>query len=529
MKRTIIILAALALSYTVHAQPLDEGIKMYKYERYQTAERILSAFNASNPLANYYYGLSQIGLGDLNGAKTTFTKYPEDMANQAGLARVAFLQNNVLQGNQLVTGVVGKAKKKDWEPLKYAADAITYTNGGDVQQAIAWYKKALTINDNEDTHIALGDAYLKLQGGGGEAMNNYENVTGKDPKNSLAFSRIGALWYAAKNYQLALDNYNKALQADPINPLPYRDLATAYYRVGNYDQAYQDIQKYMQLSDKSSDDETLYIDILYLSKHYKEAIDEAQQQIAKGVKTPGIYGVLGFSQLEIGDSVDALNNSKQYFQLKNPKDIPAGDYVNYAKIFMKMKMSDSADFYFNKAIQIDTAKDKSDIYRQVAEGFRDAQDWDKAAQWYTKLVTEYPNTQPLDYFWQGYCLFVGKHLDDAKKAFDQMATKYPDQPSAVYWGGRVAAAIDSNAKEGIAVPYFTKWLGISDSGYQRKNSDLLIAYEYLAYYYYNKDDKANMEIYLQKIEQIDPTNSFLKQIRDAEKRTSSAAPPKKKK
>ena len=50
-------------------------------------------------------------------------------------------------------------------------------------------------------------------------------------KNSLGYSRIGKLWYDAKNYPDALSNWQKAKDADPQNPLPYRDLATAYFYV----------------------------------------------------------------------------------------------------------------------------------------------------------------------------------------------------------------------------------------------------------------------------------------------------------
>ena len=104
--------------------------------------------------------------------------------------------------------LAGKAKKKEWEQLKYAADAVTYTSGGDAQQAVNWYKAALANYDNLDVRISLADAYLKLaSGGGGEAMSNYEKVVEKDPKNSLAFSRIGKLWYDAKYYKLALENW----------------------------------------------------------------------------------------------------------------------------------------------------------------------------------------------------------------------------------------------------------------------------------------------------------------------------------
>ena len=216
MKRMIVVIAAMLFSLGMKAQSLDDGIKMYHYERYQTARGILEPLAASNAQANYYVGLAQIGQGELEAAKATFNKYTTDPANISGLARVAFEQKKVAEGNKIAENVAGLAKKKDWEPLRYAADAITYTEGGNYQQAITWYKKALTIEpNNEWLLLGLGDAQRARarvnHSGSGDAMSNYEKIVGFNPKNSLVYSRIGSLWYAATTYKLAQENFDKAI------------------------------------------------------------------------------------------------------------------------------------------------------------------------------------------------------------------------------------------------------------------------------------------------------------------------------
>ncbi len=519
MKKTIVIFIALLCSANVWAQSVDDGIKMYKYEKYQSAEKILTPLAAANPMANYYLGLCQLADGKINDAKSTFGKFPDDVANMSGMARVAFAENNATQAMQILQTVVSKARKKEWEPFKYAADAINYSDNGNYQQAIDWYKSALTKTDNADVHIGLGDAYQKMPGGGGEAMNNYEDVTAKDPKNSLVFSRIGALWYAAHAWNDALTNYNKAKEADASNPIPNRDLANVYFRVGKYEDALKNIKMYMDLSDNSCDDKIQYATILFLAKHYPEAITAANEVIAKcSPVKPAIYGILGFSQKETNDTINALKNASRYIQNQNPKKITSDDYLDFAWIFMQARQADSANFYFNKALQSDSAKDKSDIYRQIAEGFKTNKDYPKSAFWYNRIITDNPNASASDYAWTTIMYYYAKDYPNAAKNAEMWESKYPDPPSGTYWRGRVAAAVDNEAKEGTAIPFFDKWLGIVGPNHDKKN-DLKTAYDYELLYYFNKDNKDKMKELEDKIIAIDPNDDLLKQIQDFEKKS----------
>jgi tetratricopeptide (TPR) repeat protein len=489
---------------------------MYHYERYESAKKALAPIAATDPVANYYMGLAELGLEHVNEAKAVFSKFPEDPANMAGLARVAYISGKAMEGAGIAQAVANKAGKKAWEPLKYAADAINYTDGGNKQQAIDWYKEALKRYDNPETRIALGDAWQQVPGGGGggEAMNNYEKVTSKDPKNSLAFSRIGKLWYAAKNYTLALENYQKAKEADPTNPKPYEELANAYFWTGKYDLAKQNIEKYLELSDKSVDDQIRYMEILFLAKDYQGAIQRATELEQQGLQKPGIYGIRGYSLLETKEYAKALEYIRKYFQMQDPKRIYPLDYLYFGNAFLGIDSTDSAEVYYQKAIAADTSKNKSDTYRKIAEGFKTAKDYAKSAYWYNKLVAEYPETQALDYFWAGAMYYYAKDYAKAATAFKAMETKYADQPSAIYWQGRVAAAEDEEGKSCIAEPFYTKWLSAVGDNYDKKN-DLMYAYQYLALCYYNKGDIEKAKLYLTKIEAIDPANSFAKQLRDA--------------
>ncbi|MFA6152716.1 MAG: tetratricopeptide repeat protein [Chitinophagaceae bacterium] len=530
-KKSILAVALLGLGFSAKAQSVEEGIKMLNYERYETAQKVLEPLVAGNARANYYLGLAQLGSEKKDAARATFMKFPEDPANIAGLARVDFAEGKSTEGTAKALQAAAKAKKKDWEPQKFAADALA-SDGGNPAMAVEYYTKAIEkAPENNDLKIAFGDAAQKMDNGGGKAMTSYENVIAKDPRNSLAYSRIGKLWYAARKYDSALVNYSRAKDADPSNPLPYRDLASAYFYVGKYELAKQNSDEYLKRSDNSAEDKIQHANLLYLSKDYAGAIKEMQDLIASGVEKPYMYRIIGYSQSELNDSTNALINMDKFFAKQDAKKILPSDYMYYGKILNQNGKVAEADEYYNKAIAADTSKDKSDLYRKIAEGFAAQKTeiaYTKAAGWYAKIVSENNGVKVLDYFYWGYYFYGSKKYDDAAKAFAAMHAKYPDQPSAPYWQGRVAAAQDPEAKSGGAIPFFNDWLNIPDTkDYTKKNPDLNIAYQYIALYYYNKGDKAQTQVYIDKITAMFPDDKFAKQLKDAmspaKKPTSSNA------
>ncbi|MBL7711430.1 MAG: tetratricopeptide repeat protein [Chitinophagaceae bacterium] len=518
-KKAILVASVLGITFGAQAQSVEEGIKMLHYERYETAQKILQPLAAANPRANYYLGLAQLGDEKKDAARATFLKFPEDAANIAGLARIDFAEGKKTEGTTKALEAAAKAKKKDWEPQKFAADALS-ADGGNPTMALEYYNKAIEkAPENLDLKIAFGDAAQQLDNGGGKAMSSYENVIAKDPKNSLAYSRIGKLWYAARKYDSALVNYARAKDADPTNPLPYRDLANAYFYVGKYELAKQNSDEYLKRSDNSAEDKIQHANLLFLSKHYPEAIKEMQDLISAGIEKPYMYRIIGYSQSEINDSANALINMDKFFAKQDPKKVLPSDYMYYAKILSQNGKVEESDTYYNKAVATDTSKDKSELYRQIAEGFvaqKNEQAYAKAGEWYGKIAVENPNTKALDYFNWGLYKYYGKQYADAAKAFAAMRAKYPEQPSAPYWQGRVAAAIDNEGKNGDALPFFNDWLNIPDTkDYTKKGPDLNKAYQYLALYYYNKGDKAQTQVYIDKISAIDPNDAFVKQLKDA--------------
>lgn len=525
MKKILLAAAAFTLvaGGEVSAQSLEKGIEYYNFERYQSAKQELQPLADKKAEANYYLGLSEIGLENYDAAKSVFNKDASNFYNKAGLARIYFIENNASEASKLLNDIVDHARKKDWEKYKAAADAITYTKGGDIQNAITWYQKAMEKeDDNAMLYIGLGDAYLKLQTGGGEAMNNYEAAVKVGTHNSLAYSRIGYLWYVAHNYKDALASYNQAKDADTSNPLPYRDLAKAYQRAGNYDNALKNVELYLQKSDKNINDQINYANILYLAKKYAEAEAKMESLINSGNERPYMYRIIGYSAYETKDYSKALQNMNIFFQKETDTSmIIPEDYLYYGKIYSALAAqdttkgqvyADSAEKFYLKAVNMDTAQDKSKIYHEIADGYKDAKIYDKAGEWYGKIVAADTSAPALDYYYWGFWNYYGKKYDEAEKAFTAMKTKYPKEGSALFWLARVEAAKDSDAKLGLATEPYKDWLAFETEGYTKEDQQLMYAYQYLAYYYYNQNNPAECLKWANKVLEKDPENKFAKSL-----------------
>lgn len=532
MKTLITVLttaAASAFVYDVNAQSLEQGKKLLAYERYESAEKELGSLAGNSPEANYYYGLVLLGKGKLNEAKAAFAKHPSDFRNMAGTARVLYEEGKGADAFKILQGIVDGAKKKDWEKYQVAADAITYSDKAtQYDEAIAWYRTAHERKANQpEVMIGLGDALLRKNTGesNGEAVRMFDAVIAEGKMKSLAYARHGLIWLNARNYDESLKSYNLAKESDKENPLPYGDLADVYYRAGKYELAKQNIEEYLKLSDKSIRDQMRYGNILYLTKDYTGAGKIYQDLInaGEGKQTPSLYRGLAFAQYQNNQLSDALKNFDTYRStVSDTSKYTYEDYLYYAYVNNAMAKEDSvnapkylgiADQNFGRALQKSTDEDKTALYRKIADGYKETRNWGKVSEWYTKLVAQYPEASPLDYFNAGFYAFYAKDFAGSKAKLEAFNAKYPDEITGYYWLGRVAAAQDPEATKGTAVEPFKTWMNKPlAEGKERKTEEYVFAYQYLALYEYNKANGRAAVDYSKKVLEYDANNETAQQI-----------------
>jgi tetratricopeptide (TPR) repeat protein len=134
-------------------------------------------------------------------------------------------------------------------------DAETYFNrgglyykGGEYDQAISDFNKALEVNPNYAyAYRNRGNAYSS-KGQDDQAILDYGRALEVNPRDALAYYNRGNAYGRKGQYDQAISDYNKALEINPRDALAYYNRGNAYDRKGRYDQAISDFNKAIEIN-----------------------------------------------------------------------------------------------------------------------------------------------------------------------------------------------------------------------------------------------------------------------------------------
>lgn len=534
MKTKMSMLAALLL-FTVQAvfsQSLDDAKKDLYYEHYKTAIQTLQKVISSKPSAEayYYLGLAEMGDGNVPAAKSDFQKGIQTDAdaalNYVGLGRVSVSNKNYDSAKQAFQRAWTMTKGRDFDVVRGILEATSLSPKADGHYALDLVDqfKADRKNRRYDftapDYTAIGNVYANLPDGGGKAATNYETAESVDPKYARAFYEEGNLWDRARQDSLALQFWNSAISADPnYSPALYQ--LFTYYRYRNLDKAKEYLNKYMALSDDKLNAQINLVDVLYLQKNYQQAIDQANQLMSKDVSNDTktrLYKLIAYSNLAMGDSLDAKKNMDLYFQRQDTDKVLPKDYQFYADVLKALNEDSLSLVYLNKFVDKDTSTNLNFI-RQEADQLTKDNNFKAAALWYAKLfrVADSSKITMADYYYSSFSKY-GAALkgmgswDAALAAWKTFSKKYPDQPSGYYYIGQCLKAQDTTYK-GLAIDAYNKYLSMLKPDELKSKTEILqIIYSYMAGCYETQDNQAKAVEYAGKLLQLDPHSAVASNI-----------------
>lgn len=514
---SLVILLASA-SFT---QTIDEGKKLLRNERFSEAEILfkkLASENPNSPELQYYAGKTQMMLGKSENAKSAFKNGiaidGESALNYAGLGAAEMASNNSTEAKKFFDQALEHASDAPIVLLEIA-DFYTFAGSGESAWLIELLDNALNAKKvlyKSRICTKIGDLYF-IQNKMSDAIRYYQRAVDSDNKSIDAYLGIGKINLRIKSYPEAELQLLNALAIDTMYSATHRELAEYYYTVKKYYQAAAAYEKYIELSAADFKKELRLITFLYLAKDYFSALqllydleaDDAQNSMVKHLIALSLYSLDDF---ELG--APAFD---KYFSLAASDEITANDCLFYGQLLTKAGSDSLAVIYYNKSVAL--GNDTYEIYSDLAESYFRLKNWDNAILNFNLKEQKSGKQLTLrEYFDLGQSYFYNQNFVDAGRTFEKIVAMKPELALGYLWLAFSNASIDSTTENGLAKPYYEKFIELASKTPEKYKNQLLQAYSYLGYFYYLKREdenykntwKENYKTNWEKVLEIDPKN-----------------------
>ena len=252
--------------------------------------------------------------------------------------------SNLVEQNKELQKAKAEQEKQIEELKKQVADAKSAQDKEKVQVKINAADQEFLSNQKADEGFKLlcdGD-YV----GAAVLLSQAIEI---NPKNALAYSRLGGAYAEMKDERKALENCNKAIELAPKDARAYCSRGLAYGKHGDYAKAIADFTKAIELDPKgakSYNNRGLAYSEL---GDYAKAIADNTKAIELDPKYAAAYGNRGVAYERLGDYVKAIADFTKVVEL-NPKDALA--YYNRGVAYQEMgnHAKANADFVMAKEL-----------------------------------------------------------------------------------------------------------------------------------------------------------------------------------
>jgi tetratricopeptide (TPR) repeat protein len=530
MKRTTLLSLFLFAYLFSRPQAPSAGKSFFYYQRFASAESIFHEWLRDRPDdAETWLWLTKAYLaqGNLKAAVDSLSLAPEKILDDPYYL-VAAGATRLQQGNQdsaryFFTQAIDRTKGKNPFILGAIAEIVTITGKGEMNYAIELLQQAQKRDKNNAAwYLLTGDAYRNLHNGG-EAFRAYSAAVEKDPHFAAAYYQLGKLFQTQKNQEMYLDYFNRAVKADPnFGPAIYELYYYYVYTQPDPAKAMDFFKQYSNLSDRSRQHDYSYIDLLYLTKDYASAIEQARHLIQSegALVKPRLYKLVAYSYTELHDSLQAVDYMRMYFAHESDSNIIAKDCETMASLYSSQhKEPDSILTYYQMAARL--SRDSAilrNYFKELARISAQDKDYPAQAKWLGLYYQGNPKASNVDLFNWGVAAYRCENYPLADSVFNLYTSRYPEQPFGYYWRARSSAAIDTTMATGLAIPHYSKLIEVISHGdTARLNPDSLSArdkkwvveaYAYLAAYETNTRKNFEKAIeYFDKVLEVDPENA----------------------
>ena len=538
MKSKILLSLLLSGSITCFAQGYKDGIEYYKVAQYDNAkellERNLNDASTNKSEAYYYLGCVALENGNAAAAKDYFQKGQSAgscQLNLVGLGQIELKAGNKKAAEENFSLAIKNSPKKDAKILVAIARAYYEVDGVKYAKEIADYiKKARKNNKVEaDTPILEGDM-AAAEDKTGDAQGMYDEAISYDPTKSEPYVKYARALFKVSPQQ-AISRLQDLLQQNPTSALAQRELAEKYYENDQWTKAAEQYGEYIKNPNHFKQDEVRYASLLFYGKKYQESLDLARQIEASLPATDKNVFYMKRLQLynlvAMEDWAGADEAAKALFAM----NVPAGakyevkDYTDYADALKKLGRTQEALALRVKAYEANP--DKLDLLKDLSDGYSDAEDYVNSAKYYQMFVDKgdyktndlfvlskkYFYVAAYDSVPESKAVAVANALKYVDMVNEKMADNVRMQILVNLHKAKVLQVSEVDKKEGKAVDTYKKVLELLDqdpANLADRKDDYILAYNYLANYYFATGDKETMKGYYIKWLEADPGNDALR-------------------
>ncbi len=412
-----------------------------------------------------------------------------------------------------------KLYKKDADAI--AALGHAFLNEKDSVEAKKYALMAISKDKNDAAGYVLMGDIESVNDNGGAAASWYKQATMMDPNDEQGYIKYAAV-YSKRSPELSVEMLEALRKINPDYPVD-AESGHLFYRSNKFSEA---VEHYAKV-DKSKLDEnklTEYAFAAYLLGDSKTSLDVTEYGVKQFPRSASLNRLNFYNYTDLKDYDNALKYADALFNNSDSAKFSARDYQYYGYAYMGAEDYDKAIDMFDKALEMNP--EMNDVRKQLSDAYIAKQDYTKGLALYDEYLqnVEKPSVSDLDGLAKLYADQASNSTGDeqiqalknADRIYGQLGEEYPNNLMyASRMRARLNSQLDPETTQGLAKPYYEKYAELLLSESPDTPNLLIEPYSYLGYYYFQKGDHSNANVYWKKILEIDPSNETARQALSA--------------
>lgn len=320
------------------------------------------------------------------------------------------------------TGI--RAKKQEYAPLLIQLGRVLLLSDSADAALVAFTRAREIQPDNPVIYEGLGDSYAK-QGVGPLAISQYERSLELDSLQPALWHKLATLEVKERRYTDAAKAFLHILAQQADNHGARLELASLYFRARQYANCARTLKEYfVKNRNVPRDVQSMYMEALYQSRQYKEALHVAQEflkQDPNSVLALRIVGHSAWDQKQYDTSVDV------YTKLRALDTLTVDDLSRLGRAYRQAKKDSLAAVTLEEALAKDSTE--TGLYNEIGAIWMGLRNWERAAAMFKKRL-QIDTTAIAAYINYGACVMQMDEFEDASRAFEKAIALNPQYPPA---------------------------------------------------------------------------------------------------